>query len=328
METAVFFYNLLLLWGFSLCSAGFALVHLQRGQRLDLWVSLTFFLFIFDNTFSYISEFVTGSAAGADPGSVVSMAVTLGIITCYMMVCLSLLERRVSRRAGLLWALFLLFNCGAVLPAAVHPALLALQNLLLELLVSSVLFYTALHLPADRLSASTVRRWRRLLIVVAVCGLLSAAEYIFMCAKPGTGFSSLLGLNSQRRFFLEVLSIYATAAGLAYLFRRIVRPAAQSARFVPQQPAPSAAPEPVCPPLRREEFAALYHLTERERQVLDLALNGCSNQEISDLLVISLGTTKVHLHNIFQKTGVTCREQLRALAADPDRWQAPQEAPA
>lgn len=35
-----------------------------------------------------------------------------------------------------------------------------------------------------------------------------------------------------------------------------------------------------------------------------------NNQEISDELVISIGTAKTHVHNIFQKIGVSKRQQL------------------
>jgi DNA-binding NarL/FixJ family response regulator len=44
-------------------------------------------------------------------------------------------------------------------------------------------------------------------------------------------------------------------------------------------------------------------LTPRERQVLELVEQGFKNKEISLALGIRLGTVKVHLRNIFEKTG-------------------------
>jgi two-component system, NarL family, response regulator LiaR len=48
-------------------------------------------------------------------------------------------------------------------------------------------------------------------------------------------------------------------------------------------------------------------LTERERDVLKSMVAGLNNREIADALVISLGTVKFHVSNIFQKLGVDSR---------------------
>ena len=50
-------------------------------------------------------------------------------------------------------------------------------------------------------------------------------------------------------------------------------------------------------------------LTERELDVLNLIAKGCSNQEISNTLYISLNTVKTHIKNIFQKLEVEDRTQ-------------------
>ncbi|MCB9418904.1 MAG: tetratricopeptide repeat protein [Ardenticatenaceae bacterium] len=55
-------------------------------------------------------------------------------------------------------------------------------------------------------------------------------------------------------------------------------------------------------------------LTEQEVRVLGLLVDGRSNQEIADELVISLGTAKWHVHNILQKLGVANRAQAIAKA--------------
>jgi len=48
-------------------------------------------------------------------------------------------------------------------------------------------------------------------------------------------------------------------------------------------------------------------LTERERDVLRCMVDGLNNNEIAEKLVISLGTVKFHVSNIFQKLGVDSR---------------------
>lgn len=44
-----------------------------------------------------------------------------------------------------------------------------------------------------------------------------------------------------------------------------------------------------------------YGLTKKELEVLSLIVDGLSNQEISQKLVVSISTTKAHVHNILQK---------------------------
>ena len=48
-------------------------------------------------------------------------------------------------------------------------------------------------------------------------------------------------------------------------------------------------------------------LTEREREVLKCMVDGLNNNAIPDKLVVSLGTVKFHISNIFHKLGVNSR---------------------
>lgn len=48
-------------------------------------------------------------------------------------------------------------------------------------------------------------------------------------------------------------------------------------------------------------------LTERERDVLKYMVDGLNNTEIAERLVVSLGTVKFHISNIFRKLGVDNR---------------------
>ncbi len=58
-----------------------------------------------------------------------------------------------------------------------------------------------------------------------------------------------------------------------------------------------------------------YGLTKRELEVLALIVEGLSNPEISERLVVSLATTKAHVHSILQKLYLTDRTKaaVRAL---------------
>jgi DNA-binding NarL/FixJ family response regulator len=51
-------------------------------------------------------------------------------------------------------------------------------------------------------------------------------------------------------------------------------------------------------------------LTPRELEIVRLASEGLRNKEIGERLTITEGTVKIHLHNIYEKLGVTGRSQL------------------
>jgi len=57
-------------------------------------------------------------------------------------------------------------------------------------------------------------------------------------------------------------------------------------------------------------------LSERERQILQLIAEGTTNKEIAQRLVLSVGTVKVHTHNIYGKLGVSGRTQALAKARE------------
>jgi DNA-binding NarL/FixJ family response regulator len=48
-------------------------------------------------------------------------------------------------------------------------------------------------------------------------------------------------------------------------------------------------------------------LTDREREVLKCMVDGLNNNAIAETLVVSLGTVKFHISNIFHKLGVNSR---------------------
>lgn len=57
-------------------------------------------------------------------------------------------------------------------------------------------------------------------------------------------------------------------------------------------------------------------LTDRERDVLKCLVAGLNNNEIAEKLVVSLGTVKFHISNIFQKLGVDSRVEVVKIALE------------
>lgn len=64
------------------------------------------------------------------------------------------------------------------------------------------------------------------------------------------------------------------------------------------------------------DFVRKTGLTKREIEVLGLISDGLNNSEISDKLVVSLATTKAHVHNILQKLCVKNKTQATIVAVN------------
>ncbi len=58
----------------------------------------------------------------------------------------------------------------------------------------------------------------------------------------------------------------------------------------------------------------LFELTEREREVLNLLVQGQSNQQIANVMVITVATVKAHISNILSKFQVSSRAEATAYA--------------
>jgi len=58
------------------------------------------------------------------------------------------------------------------------------------------------------------------------------------------------------------------------------------------------------------EFYKKFNISEREKEIIELLIEGMPNIEIAEKLCISINTVKTHVQNIYQKTNVSNRVQL------------------
>jgi DNA-binding CsgD family transcriptional regulator len=65
-------------------------------------------------------------------------------------------------------------------------------------------------------------------------------------------------------------------------------------------------------------FFTVYKISNREREIIELLLDGKSNADIEKTLYISPHTVKNHIYNIYQKLGVKNRVQISNLIRDHD----------
>ena len=120
----------------------------------------------------------------------------------------------------------------------------------------------------------------------------------------------------RRRRINDAKPVLAEALGT---FRRLgARPWAQRAEAELRASGVAVAAAP-------GERDALWKLTPQQRQIVRLASEGLTNQEIGDRLFLSPRTVSSHLYRSFPKLGVTDRHQLRDVIARASTLEQPLE---
>ncbi len=125
---------------------------------------------------------------------------------------------------------------------------------------------------------------------------------IFAAFKAGADGYIMKGSSSDT-LFNAIDTVATHAAWIDSQIARVVLSGIQSGEEK-ELPAAKAASNP----------NKKYGLTKKELEVLSLIVDGLSNQEISEKLVVSISTTKAHVHNILQKLYLTDRTKAAIVA--------------
>lgn len=113
-------------------------------------------------------------------------------------------------------------------------------------------------------------------------------------------------------------ALRATYGGNAWIDPAIARIVVQQAQQTPENPEAAIDNKTVAinaADAEYDQMIAAYPLTERELEVLQLIVEGCSNAVIAEKLYITVGTVKTHVRNILNKLCADDRTQaaVRAL---------------
>lgn len=147
-------------------------------------------------------------------------------------------------------------------------------------------------------SHADVKRILVFLLVMSVLVLVEDTIVIFFVDSYNGP-----GLKIQNRNISENILFLGLALYIIYHARKLLKPSPDDGLG-----ALSSSLYPGKTPMKA--FGLAYSLTDREQEVLQRVLDGKSQQEISEELIIALGTVKTHIHNIYQKANVANRSQM------------------
>jgi NarL family two-component system response regulator LiaR len=140
----------------------------------------------------------------------------------------------------------------------------------------------------------------------------AAATQVIRQQTPGTQVIALTSFQEE-----DLIERALEAGAISYLLKNVSAQALAEAIRQAHAGHSTLAPEATEALIKATRQRASQHdygLTEREQEVLSLLVEGLSNAEIADRLVVSVATVKFHVRGILSKLGVSSRTEAVALA--------------
>ena len=275
----------------------FLLTYIKTKKKLFVWCCLLFIFLFLDTFLLHMADILPGFStfynSQVDSEPLVRSILIMAYLISYRMI----LQYGVNfpiKRAG--WGCISLLL--VLIPATWLFPLTPFYGFLYNTATWSYTFYIFIAgiLACGRCDyeEKTKRLIRFFLIVILVLEILAYIE-VLVWIDTGTFYldSRLSGLG-QRRIFTDILGDLENVLGIwfgIYILKQAMEDKKTSA--VSEKAA--------------AVFAKSIKLTQRETEIFLLVLEQKRNQEIAELLHISLGTVKTHIHNIFAKADVENR---------------------
>lgn len=314
METIFYLYTILIMV-VCVATGSVCLSAYFVSRRRSYLYATTLFLFYFLDTalifqYEYLGQNLDYSFAtfyGIDH-PLLRTALAAGTLqSLWLLVC----DFEHERRVVVLWvpvAVFALACAAAVGLLPEGPFRQWLYFSLRQLFLLWVLGFAVFRYCTCRseVEKARMRRQEPLIIVAFVLLVAILVEDVFMMLllDPADISGSSLPLYLSERNFSENLLV------LAFAFFAL-RQAAETLRLRFKEP-----PAADNPDLRSyidellPAYCECHGLTAREREILQMVLEGKDNQNIASSLQLALGTVKAHVHNILKKTGSSTRQEL------------------
>lgn len=327
MDAVLLIYTVLLLVLYSISLTMASLYFIQTKKPVYLYTLILFLFYILDRLIIHMTEAIPWFSAFYD-NTFMSVPTFKTIIFVVTLFCLTRINSIILQQhrtfqwdvALLIYALILLF-----IPMFPDNAMKAWVYYLPNQIFTFVLgLYgiTILKKNPEQYDSEFFKQYRKVLIWTMIFSILIVIEDTIVIFNFDSYTAFSVKINT-RNISDDIMSIGYAAYVIKNLLRNLeihYESVLEKADDVPSPGTGSTEDTlPAVSPVLEQNtdnyskfylFCKEYQLTTREQDILTLLLENKNNQEISDSLLISVGTAKTHTHNIFQKIGVTKRQQL------------------
>lgn len=316
MVYLVFIYNALLIALFGMLTGGYIVLFLRDKKQLYIWVALVFAGFIAENMILYMTDFIESFAQFYNLHTVtepiLKTIISAVIVLCYYKIAFLHTGREIEPFDWVAYGIYLVALLLIPRVPTIPPT-----YFLYFTFSQLIFFYLAYRVrggPVGETDEKNMVRYKKFLTIMVVLNVAIVVEDAIVIFFFDNLSPEALRIT-QRNLSEDIQSIVMAAYALVAFFT-IIQRRPERAVTVAEDLAQYEKMTTVIRLRKRDAFVAAYHLTDREGELLDMMLAGKSNQEIGDALFISVGTVKNHLHNIYQKTGVSGRNPIMRLVEE------------
>lgn len=311
MSFVLFHFTLVVLLASVLTSATCLSAYLVSHKRMMLFAFLGFLFYFFDvawvfqDSFAFEGDIALGNVYVLIRSLASVVAGGGFLVSFWLLICDYLGE---TRRA-LLVAPGVVFAVGSVALLVLLPES-DTQRFLFYSMRGVLLFWMLLYVgyryvaAKDDVQKNRLKRHRFLYVLLWVLGLAMVGEDAYgFFVYDATLDAGMLSYFAERNYVENVLMLCC----MFFAFRDAAR--SLSLRF-DRPPTHGNKVEEVLGGGGLMVYAKRHQLSEREQEVLQMVLLGNDNQNIASSMHLALGTVKVHIHNILQKTSQPNRQAL------------------
>ncbi|WP_141228330.1 response regulator transcription factor [Anaeromicrobium sediminis] len=270
---------------------------MKNRKKEFLFLALLYFLLIIDNSIIYISEFSEGFYLLYETSHILYIiidSIYLGIILTTRLIILEVFNDKFTIREKQI--------------CIVLPVILSILSIFAPHEVSDVLifisFFTALSYMAFRMykhinnssnkfNEKISKIYKIFLWTIITLNILGIIESIIYYIKAfSNSYVNLIALE-YRFISFDIIKLFICIIGIKSLYSTFEKLFDKKSTDE-----------------KLKEFCIKYSLTSRQREIIELIIDGYSNKEISSKLHIAEGTVKIHIYNIFKKTDISSRNQM------------------
>lgn len=302
MNSLLFVFSLLLIIFCSMCFSISLLVYMKNKKKMNLYLLVLILVYLADLIFLHYNDFFEVSKAFEIPNTFISYPVLkIFIFSLMLIIYLLVILEIYKKKTKLKYFVFLILFAGLEIVFNTMQE----TNLTLWLFYTTrqvfvfgmiAIFYILYFKEKDEKIKNTAKKFTTLFAFFIIINISIVLEDSLVISQQ-LAFSSS-GVIFKERNFSENLFWIIVCLGSLLLMKDSIKVMINPVKEIPTEV------------LKIDDIIAEFKLTKREKEILSLLLKHYDNTQIADMLSISSGTLKAHIHNIYSKLDVTHRNEL------------------